>query len=450
MSVLSRLSVMMFLQYAVWGAWLPIAARYLGAPTEEGGLGFAPGDIALILGIAGSVGAISSPFIAGQIADRFFATQRFLAVLLLLGGGINWLLAEQTTYAAWLWLSIAYSVVYMPTIALSNSMAFTHMADEQRDFPRVRLWGTIGWIVASWTFPMIWLQTGLTLDWMPPFLSGPEVSGVTGELSNALRYSALLSVVYALFCLTLPHTPPKRDATESLAFAKAFGLFKRPSFAVLVLASLLISTVHQIYFMQTAPFLSFLGLRDSDIMPAMTIGQGSEIVVMLLLGAMLKRLGFRIVLTIGAAAYLARYGLWGFTDLPVPVLVASQALHGVCFACFFASAFIYVDRIAPRDVRHSAQTVFGIMILGGGPVLAGVLLDDLSTRFTPAGGTLDYSSLWWTLAAIGGAAMLLVFAVFRDETQGEGDGGAAGGAVGEGAGGAAAALPVEAPDEIAP
>lgn len=414
---LGRLSIMMFLQYAVWGAWMPVAGRYLTEKAENGGLGFSMGDMAQILGFAGSIGAVAAPFLAGQFADRYFRTERFLAFLLLAGGVVQYVLSQQTRYEHWLWLSILYSVLYMPTIALSNSLAFAHLTDRTGQFPVVRLWGTIGWIAASWIFPMIWLQQDLSLGWLPPFLTGPEVAGVTSKLKDALVFSAILSIGYSAFALCLPATPPKRDAVERLAFMKAFGLLARPSFAVLVLAALPISALHTIYFLACGNFLTdSLGVAKSSIGPAMTIGQFSEIVVIAGLGLYLKRFGFRAVLTVGALAYALRYAAFASDWLPDWLRIGSIALHGVCFSCFYAAAFIYVDRIAPDDVRHSAQTVFGLLLLGGGPVLGGVLLDELSGRFTPEGGALDYVHLWGTLSAIAFAAMLAVALLFRDET----------------------------------
>jgi len=414
-SNVGRLSLMMFLQYAVWGAWLPLAARYLTASSAEGGLGFTGTQMGTILGLAGSIGAICSPFIAGQLADRYFSTERFLAALLAIGAVIKWITASQHSFSAWLILSILYSIVYMPTLALSNSMAFANLDDRDRKFPKVRVWGTIGWIAASWIFPMIYLQSGLHFQAMPPFLVGPELPNVTARLADSLRFSAIISIGYALYCLSLPHTPPKKDALEKLAFKKAFALLKERSFAVLVLASLPISIIHQVYFLQTPPFFSHLGLGDSQIGPAMTIGQFSEIAVMAALGGMLARLGFRKVITIGALAYFVRYAIWSFPAVfPVSVLVGSQFLHGICYACFFAGAFIYTDRVAPADVRHSAQTVFGIIILGGGPVLGGLLSGYLADNYAQSGGQLDYGALWRVVSLIGLAAAVFFWAFFRE------------------------------------
>ena len=404
----------MFLQYALWGAWLPVTARYLSASIEEGGLGFTGSQIGMTLGLAGSIGAVMAPFIAGQIADRYFSTERILAFLVTAGGVVKWITSYQTEYSAWLVLSIIYSVLYMPTLALSNSITFSHIDDQENDFPKIRIWGTIGWIVASWVFPMIWLQTNLNFQWMPPFIVGAEVPNVTSRLADALKFSGLISITYGAFCFLLPHTPPKKDATEKLAFKKAFKLFRFSSFTTLVIASLAVSVIHQIYFLQTGPFLSHLGILDSQIGPAMTIGQFAEILTMAYLGFFLKRLGFKKVITIGVAAYFMRYAIFGTESFPVWVIVASQAFHGFCYAFFFAAAFIYVDKLADEDVRHSAQTVFGIIILGGGPVIGGWLSGYLQNIYTVE-NIFNYSNFWYTVSAIGLATMVFFYAFFREQ-----------------------------------
>tara|TARA_B110000914_G_scaffold47594_1_gene40524 strand:+ start:1029 stop:2264 length:1236 start_codon:yes stop_codon:yes gene_type:complete len=404
----------MFLQYALWGAWLPVTARYLSASISDGGLGFSGTQIGMILGLAGSIGAIASPFIAGQIADRYFSTERILAFLVTAGAIVKWVTASQTDYQSWLVLSIIYSVLYMPTLALSNSITFAHIDDQENNFPKIRVWGTIGWIVASWAFPMIWLQTDLQLQWMPPFIVGAEVPNVTSRLADALKFSSIISISYGAFCFLLPPTPPKRDAVEKLAFKKAFDLFQYSSFTILVIASLAVSIIHQIYFLQTGPFLSHIGIPDSQIGPAMTIGQFAEILAMAYLGFFLKRLGFKKVITIGIAAYFFRYAIFGTAMLPVWIIVVSQVFHGFCYAFFFATAYIYVDKLADQDVRHSAQTVFGIIILGGGPVIGGWLSGYLQNMYT-VDNVFSFSNFWYTMSAIGLVTMIFFLMLFQEQ-----------------------------------
>ncbi len=383
-----RLSLMMFLQYAVWGAWLPVVGKYLGSAAIlndageriGGGLGFTGTQIGVILGTAGAVGAITAPFIAGQVADRWFAAERCLFVLMFLGGIVKYLTAGMNGYTEWLIMSIAYSVLYMPTIAISNSLAFSHLSDPKKQFPPIRVWGTIGWIAVSWVFPMVWLQHDLHLQSMPPFLVGEEHPDVVSRLADALRFSGMLSAGYAFYCLlVLPHTPPKKSV-ESLALARAAGLWlENKGLLALTLIALPIAALHTIYFIQTSQFLPTLeGVRDSDIGPAMSIGQFSEIFVLGALGFFLKHAGFKWALIVGALAYCARYAVFAL-GAPTELVIASQALHGVCFACFYATAFIYVDRVSPVDVRHSAQTLFGIVILGVGPLLSAPALNAMNT-----------------------------------------------------------------------
>lgn len=432
----SRLSLMMFLQYAVWGIWLPVLATYLQSPVVGGGLGFTSGQVGLIIGVAGSIGAVSAPFIAGQFADRYFPTEKFLAVLLVLGGIVKITLSYQQSFTAWLLLATLYSVLYMPTLSLTNSMAFAHLNNSEKDFPRIRVWGTIGWIAASWLFPMIWLQNNLEFQILPPFFVGTEVADATARLADTLKVSGIIAFLYAGFCFFLPHTPPKKDGVEKLAFKKAFSLLSKRSFAVLVAASLPIAVIHQIYFMQTGPFFeNQLGMLVTYIAPAMTVGQFAEIGFLAILGVLLLRLGFKWTITIGALAYFTRYAIWGLISLqeasgpsvdaagqfvwttPLMIGVFSQILHGLCYACFFASAFMYVDRIADEDIRNSAQTVFGIIILGVGPMIAGPFLGVLGSVFGEAGVVTNFAGMWFTLAAIALLTAALVVFAFEDETN---------------------------------
>ncbi len=436
--VKSRLGLMMFLQYAVWGVWLPVLATYLQSSTADGGLGFTSGQVGLIVGLAGSIGAVSAPFIAGQFADRYFSTEKFLAVLLVLGGIVKIITSFQDTFTAWLLLSVIYSILYMPTLSLTNSMAFAHLDDPDTEWPRIRVMGTVGWIAASWLFPMIWLQTDLEFRLLPPFFVGNEVADATARLGDTLVVSGVLSMLYAGFCFLLPNTPPKKDGVEKLAFKKAFELLSHRSFAILVLASLPISVIHQIYFMQTGPFFeNQLGMLVTYIAPAMTVGQFAEIAFLAMLGMFLVRLGFRWTIVIGGLAYFARYAIWGLISLqdasgpsvdaagqmlwttPLMIGVFSQVLHGLCYSCFFASAYMYVDRVADVDIRNSAQTVFGIIILGVGPVLAGPFLGLLGSVFGEAGVVTDFAGMWFTLAIIALLTTVFFGLLFQDESAQE-------------------------------
>lgn len=484
-SIYGKLSGMMFLQYAVWGFWMPVLGRYLQASTEAGGLGFTPSQVGWILGLAASIGAVSAPFV-GQIADRYFSSERCLAVMLLIGGIVKMTTAYMTTFPAWLILSVIYSILYTPTIALTNSLAFSHLKDPNKEFPYIRVWGTFGWIAASWIFPLVWLLESVKLHHLPPFYTGTEVAHVTGRLVDAMIFSGITSIGYAAFCLLLPHTPPKKNATEKVALAKAIKLFQKPSFLWLVVASVPISIIHNIYFVQTGPFLSSDGgVKDSLMGPLMTVGQFTEIGVMALLGFLLAKLGFRWVIVIGCLGYFMRFAIFGMVGMPLnepdkiglndgtviagkiieqnpeytvvkmddhavripkaeikeetkharslSLLILSIAFHGFCFTCYFAAAFIYVDRIAEPDIRHSAQGLFGIIILGLGPVLSTPAIKFLAMAFNSplndlagkpilndtgvALTVINYSSFWFFIAFVGLASSILMLICFRDQTK---------------------------------
>lgn len=394
-----RLSMMMFLQYAVWGIWLPYLANYLGTPIDDGGLGFTGGQIGWILGLAGSIGAIAAPFIAGQVADRYLNAERALALLLVFGGIVKYITAAQTGYMPWMVLSILYSVLYMPTLALTNSVAFANLDDPEKKFPPIRSLGTIGWIVASTAFPLLWLNA-------------EDAAVNTTRIADALRVSGVLSVLYGIYCFTvLPKTPPKRDATNPLAFAEAFGLLRHPGFLLVTLVALPISMIHQCYFIRTGPFLeNAVGLAVKWVGPVMSIGQWSEIIFLALLGLFIKRLGYKWVLILGTGSYALRYGLFALQE-PAWLVVAAMTLHGLNYGCFFAGAFLYVEKVAPVRIRHSAQTVFGIVILGIGPVAAG-FYNQYFDRFKDAADAQQYHQFWWTQAGIALLATLVLLTLF--------------------------------------
>jgi nucleoside transporter len=406
-SVFSRnsilLAVMMFLQYAVWGLWLLLLPAYLIASPERGGLGFTETQKNLILGLAGALGAVTAPFIGGQLADRYMNAERALGSLLLIGGFVNFGLAYTHSYGPFLLLSLLYSVLYMPTLSLTNSVAFQNLADPAKQFPPIRTFGTIGWAVAAGLFPYLWLNTGnAVVD--------------TGRIADSLRVSGALSLLYALYCfLLLPKTPPKPSA-EKLAFKKAFGLFRHRGFLVVSLLALPIAVIHMAFFFKFTPYLTDavkIPLKWTGLVGS--IGQYSEIFFLAILGLLLKRLGFKAVLILGTLAFALRFGIFGLIQ-PWWLMATAQTLHGMCYAFFYAAAFIYVETVAPADVRHSAQTVFGLIILGVGPVLASIYSSMVPT---------DYRTFWWLEAGIALAVALALLVLLREDvkprTEADGD-----------------------------
>ena len=410
-----RLSMMMFMQYAVWGVWLPYLANYLQGPVEQGGLGFTGGQVGWILGLAGSIGALAAPFLAGQVADRFMRAEIYRGILLVLGGLLKFATYYAHAYTSFLWLSIAYSIVYMPTLALTNSIAFAHLDDPEKKFPLVRVWGTIGWIVASNAFPLIWLQTNLHLTALPPFLEGVPKANTVGLFGDCLRVAGVMAVLYGIWAMfVLPKTPPTRSVESPLAFTKAFALLKHPGVLMCTAAALPISMIHQVYFIRTGPFLSFIGYQDAHIGPVMSIGQFAEIAVLALLGWILSKSGYKWTLFLGCVAYFLRFAVFAVVTEETRALAAvAMALHGFCYACFFAASFIYVERAATPDIRHTVQTAYGIIILGAGPILAGVYNQWLDRFGAPSAQGGDWPSLWWTQALIGAAMAVLVALAFR-------------------------------------
>jgi MFS family permease len=413
---IARLRIMMFMEYASRGVWIPIAGKFLSAKKDQGGLEFTETEIGYTLGVALAVGALCSPFIAASLADRRFATQKVMAILLILGGTTQLVTGYQTSFTAWFGLSIVYAILFVPTMSLSNSLAMSHLDDPKQQYPGVRVWGTIGWIVVSWLFPMIWLQTDLKFRWLPPFFTGDDVPMIKAKMIDSVKVAGMIGITYGVFCwYLLPNTRPKKKA-KSLALWSTIQIYRQRSMAILLVSTLIVGTVHTLYFIQASKFLPAIGLEDAYIAPAMSLGQFAEIGAMAVLGLLLRRIGFRNVMLIGAGCYVLRYLIFACHEwLPLSVIVASQALHGLCFACFYAAGFIYVDRMAPTDAKHSTQTIFGLMCFGIGPFAGGILTGALAKLCT-SNDVLNYSQFWLAAAAIGLAGFALLALQFRDES----------------------------------
>jgi nucleoside transporter len=424
-----RLSLMMFLQFFIWGAWFELGFDYIPR------LGFnADWQLPLIFG-AFNVGALVALFFSTQFADRLFAAERFLAFSHLIGGlailGLYFVKREPGEASAPFWpffaLMLIHSLFYVPTISITNSIAFANLRDPARQFGPVRVWGTIGWIAASWPFIFIlvdWArvpamgEVGFT-DWLGKALG----TSLEGEAALDLKRSIFLvagiaSLVLAAFSLALPHTPPKPAATgaDALAWVKAMRLLRHPYVLVLFLVTFIDAAVHQSFFFWTFTFLGPVadgGLVDIPanwVGPVMKIGQIAEILTMLFLGYVLKNLGWRWTMVLGVLGHAARFAVFAYYPKQEAAILVN-VLHGVCYAFFFATVYIFVDEYFPKDVRSSAQGLFNVLILGIGPFAANFLCGRLKTRHTGADGRLDYESVfeYSMAAALIGALILAVF-----------------------------------------
>jgi nucleoside transporter len=391
----TRMSVMMFLEYLIWGSWLPLLALYLG-----GVLGFSGSEIGWIFATQ-AIACVFGLYFGGQLADRLLSTEKLLSVLHLIGGLAMFALAYQTTFWSFFFVMLVYQLAYMPTMSLTNAVVFHHVSDPQRDFGRIRLWGTIGWIAASW--PFVFILAGKT---------GPELNAA---LSSIFTVAGIASIALAAFSLTLPHTPPAKQESGVSAPVQAIKLLRDPVMFVLFVATLMDALVHQCYFQWTSPFLQNAGLAENMIMPAMSVGQIAEIGSMAALGWALARFGWKWTMTLGILAHAARFFVFAIGD-PLWLMIAINAVHGMCYAFFFAAVYIFVDERCPRDARASAQGLFNLVILGIGPFAGSLLWGWLGDVFRNADGSVDFQRLFIAPAVLALAAALLMMAAFHPRT----------------------------------
>lgn len=403
----TKLRVMMFLQYFVWGAWFVTLGTYLGANIGEG-KPFSEGFIGYAYSTA-AIGAIISPFFVGMVADRFFASQHMLAVLHLVGAGILWSLTGIQEQWVFYGVMIAYFLCYMPTLALTNSLSFHHLDDPGKEFPGIRVLGTIGWIIA-----------GLAVGWWWPSITGNTIEDTTVPM----KIAAAASVVLAVYCLVLPHTPPagkgQKITVRDILGLDALQLMSRFSFAVFVIGSFLITIPLQFYYSYTNPFLNELGMENAA--GKMTMGQMSEIFFMLLMPFFFVRLGVKWMLLIGTACWAARYFLFAYGsvgefwyDPGTLMLYGGILLHGVCYDFFFVTGQIYVDNQADKSIRGAAQGFIAFVTLGVGAFL-GTNLSGVVEKMVRGEGGIDWTT-FWLIPGIGAAVVMVLFALSFHEPK---------------------------------
>ncbi|MDX1965361.1 MAG: MFS transporter [Pirellulales bacterium] len=441
-----KLGVLMFLELFIWGAWLPLSFSFF----DKGGLGFEPWQQEL-LNIAFPCAAILAMFVANQFVDRNFAAERYLAFSHLIGGlamlgfGLmawNHFSGENPPATApnfWIYFALmaVHCLFYVPTISVANTLAFANLSDPQKEFGPVRLWGTIGWIAASWPFIFIladWVKINQTptngmVEYLGTALGTPlkDVALNQGK-SWAFIVSGIAALLLAGYSLLLPHTPPKPIVTgeKSQAWLEALKLLKYPFILILFLVTLIDATVHDGFFVYAFTYLEKVGVPSNWIQPAMSVGQIAEILTMAVLGYVLKNLGWKFTMIIGILGHALRFAVFALFPDPY-VAVAINLVHGICYAFFFATLYIFVDEYFPKDARASAQGMFNFLILGVGPILSRLIWQRLGGYFTTevpgavAGTTekvIAYNQLLLIPSAAAGVAALMLLFFFHPPAKG--------------------------------
>lgn len=389
-----QLSIMMFLQFFIWGAWFVTLGTHLGH------IGFSGSEIGYTY-LMNNIAAIVSPFFVGMIADRYFASQKVMGVLHLAGAAVMYFASDLTTTRPLILGLLLYNLCYMPTIALVNAVSFYQMESPDAQFPKVRVWGTIGWIVAGLVITFIQFN----------YHAGVERSALP------MKMAAFASVLMGLYSFALPNTPPQnvgKDVTiGDILGLKALRLMKDRAFFVFVLCSLLISIPLAFYYNFTNLFLNELGMEG--VAGKQTFGQMSEVIFMLLMPWFFVRLGVKKMLLVGMLSWVLRYALFASGDLgsQVWMLYLGILLHGVCYDFFFVTGQIYVDKKASKDIRASAQGFIALITYGVGIGLGSILSGKIVDLFTAA-GVKDWSSIWWVPCAFAAVIAIFFALTFKD------------------------------------
>ncbi len=387
-----RLSAMMFLQFFIWGAWFVTMGTYLsrtiGASDVQNGMAYG----------TQSLGAIIAPFIIGLIADRFFSAQKILGVIHLLGAALLYFVAQQTEFSSFYPLILGYMILYMPTLALVNTVAFRQLTDPEKQFSVLRVWGTVGWIIA-----------GLTIGW---FSWESE-----NALSNTFLMASAASAILGVFSFMLPSTPPassgKKITLADIVGWEALKLLKDRSFLVFFISSMLICIPLAFYYQEANKYLNEVGLANAA--SKMTIGQISETVFMLLIPLFFRRFGIKTMLLIGMGAWVARYLFFSFGDANdlVTFLYLGIALHGICYDFFFVTGQIYTEKRAGEGSKSAAQGMITLATYGAGMFIGFWVAGQVTEYYKTAEGH-NWPQIWLIPAGFAFLVMLIFAAFFKD------------------------------------
>ncbi|SEM35262.1 nucleoside permease [Halomonas caseinilytica] len=395
----TRLSIMMFLQFFIWGGWFVTLGTFLAQTLDATG-----GQIGMAFSTQ-SWGAIIAPFIIGLIADRYFNAERILALLHLAGAALMFSLYRSQDFASFYPLVLVYMILYMPTLALVNSVSFRQMRDPSREFAKIRVWGTIGWILA-----------GLAISYLFSWDGAEAIAD--GALRNTFLMCAIASLVLGIYCFTLPATPPKAETRKGglkeMLGLDALQLLKDRNYAIFFVASVLICIPLAFYYQNANPFLAEIGVANPT--GKMTLGQISEVLFMLLLPIFIHRFGIKITLIVGMLAWAVRYALFAFGDAGAGVymLLIGIALHGVCYDFFFVSGQIYTDARAGERFQSSAQGMITLATYGVGMLIGFWVAGLVTDHYVTAGGH-DWQGIWLFPALFALAVLLLFLLAFKDK-----------------------------------
>jgi nucleoside transporter len=412
-----RLSLMMFLQFFLWGAWFVVLGPYMNAK------GMSPKAIGDAYSTA-PIAAILAPLFLGIVADRLFSSQRVMGVLHVLGGLLLMAaptVAAQYTDSPWPFIGVllAHMLCYMPTLGLSNTVAFNAMSDPQKQFPIVRVWGTIGWIVAGF-------MVGYAAKQLVPAQADEAATEVARNASPHFFYIAGASgVVLGLFSFMLPHTPPplkgKPVNVGSVLGFDALSLLKDRSFLVFIACSLLICIPLAAYYSFAGVYAGATGLKNVPV--KMSFGQMSEIAFMLVMPLFFRQLGVKWMLAVGMLAWVVRYGLFAGAWNPGGEHVAWMVLggiilHGICYDFFFVTGQIYTEQTAPKAIRAQAQGFLVLITQGVGMLIGNQVFGRLVERYKDENGVIDWKTVWLIPTAFAGAILLIFVFAFRSKPGG--------------------------------
>ncbi|WP_304516445.1 nucleoside permease [Cecembia rubra] len=397
-----KLSLMMFLEFFVWGSWYVTMGTFLGMNLQASGA-----QVGSAFSTQ-SFGAIIAPFIIGLIADKFFNAEKILGALHILGAVALFLAYQATSFQEFYPFIFIYMILYMPTLALVNSVSFRQMKDPEKEFSPIRVWGTIGWITS-----------GLTISYV--FFWDAVDNMNAGMLKNTFLMASIASMILGLYSFTLPKTPPKAEKGQKVKLSNilgldAIGLFKDKNYAVFFVSSILICIPLAFYYQNANPFLAEIGVSDPT--GKMTIGQISEALFLLLLPVFFKRFGLKKTLIVGMLAWVVRYALFsiGDADSGLYLLIIGIALHGICYDFFFVSGQIYTDAKAGEKFQSSAQGLITLATYGVGMLIGFAIAGQVSDLYKSIDGRHAWETIWMIPSGIAILVVIFFAVMFKNES----------------------------------